>query len=53
MALSPSPILPRYKTGDLIRVFKLPYFHCIGRKKWWMPLQYAWDEFRPFNLGGL
>jgi hypothetical protein len=48
-----TPILPRYKIGDLIRAFKPPYFRCIGREKWWTPLRYAWDEFRTFNLGRL
>jgi hypothetical protein len=48
-----TPILPRYKIGDLIRAFKPPYFRCIGRDKWWTPLRYAWDEFRTFNLGRL
>ena len=48
-----TPILPRYKIGDLIRAFEPPYFRCIGRDKWWTPLRYAWDEFRTFNLDRL
>jgi hypothetical protein len=48
-----TPVLPRYKIGDLIRAFRPPYFRCIGRDKWWTPLHYAWDEFRTFNLGRL
>lgn len=48
-----TPILPRYKIGDMIRAFNAPYFRCIGRDKWWTPLRYAWDEFRTFNLGRL
>jgi hypothetical protein len=48
-----TPVLARYKIGDLIRAFKPPYFRCIGRDKWWTPLRYAWDEFRTFNLGRL
>ncbi|MGD9100203.1 MAG: GH3 auxin-responsive promoter family protein [Anaerolineae bacterium] len=48
-----TPILPRYKIGDLIRAFGPPYFRCIGRDKWWTPLRYAWDEFRTFNLDRL
>jgi hypothetical protein len=39
-----TPILPRYKIGDLILAFQPPYFRCIGRDQWWMPLRYAWDE---------
>ncbi len=48
-----TPVLARYKIGDLIRAFEPPYFRCIGRDKWWTPLRYAWDEFRTFNLGRL
>lgn len=48
-----TPILPRYKIGDLIRAFRAPYFRCIGRDYWWTPLAYAWSEFMTFNLGRL
>jgi len=48
-----TPILPRYKIGDLIRAFRAPYFRCIGRDRWWTPLHYAWGEFVTFNLGRL
>ncbi len=48
-----TPILPRYRIGDLILAFEAPYFRCIGREKWWTPLRYAWDEFSSFNLGRL
>jgi hypothetical protein len=48
-----TPVLARYKIGDLIRAFNPPYFRCIGRDKWWTSLRYAWDEFRTFNLGRL
>jgi hypothetical protein len=48
-----TPILPRYKIGDSILAVRPPYYRCIGRDKWWMPLRYAWDEFRSFNLGRL
>jgi hypothetical protein len=48
-----TPVLPRYKIGDLIRAFESPYFRCIGRDKWWTPLRNAWDEFRTFNLDRL
>ena len=46
-------ILPRYRIGDIIRAFQPPYFRCIGRDRWWTPLQYAWREFMTFNLGRL
>jgi len=48
-----TPILARYKIGDLIRAFRAPYFRCIGRDRWWTPLEYAWGEFTTFNLGQL
>jgi hypothetical protein len=48
-----TPVLPRYKIGDLIRAFRRPYFRCIGRDRWWTPLVYAWEEFQTFNLGRL
>ncbi len=48
-----TPVLPRYKIGDLIRAYEPPYFRCIGRDRWWTPLRYAWEEFQTFNLGKL
>jgi len=48
-----TPVLPRYKIGDLILAHRGPYFRCIGRDRWWTPLRYAWDEFMTLNLGRL
>jgi hypothetical protein len=48
-----TPILPRYRIGDLILAKEPPYFRCIGREEWWVPLRYGWDEFMSFNLGRL
>lgn len=48
-----TPILARYKIGDLIVAMQPPYFRCVGREKWWTPLRYGWDEFRTGNLGRL
>jgi hypothetical protein len=48
-----TPILARYKIGDLIVAMQPPYYRCIGREKWWTPLRYGWDEFRSGNLGRL
>ena len=48
-----TPILPRYKIGDLIRAYRPPYFRCIGRDRWYTPLRFAWDELVTFNLGQL
>jgi hypothetical protein len=48
-----TPILARYKIGDLILACEPPYFRCIGRDQWWTPLRYAWDELMTFNWGRL
>jgi hypothetical protein len=48
-----TPVLPRYRIGDLILAVDPPYFRCIGREKWWTVLQYAWHEFTSLNLGRL
>ena len=48
-----TPILPRYKIGDLILAYQSPYFRCIGREQWWTPLKYWWEELLSFNLGQL
>jgi hypothetical protein len=51
--IASTPILPRYKIGDLIRAFRPPYFRCIGRDHWYTPLVYAWGEVTSFNLDRL
>ena len=48
-----TPILPRYRIGDVIRAFPPPYFRCIGREKWWTTPRYYWDEIASFNLDQL
>lgn len=48
-----TPILARYKIGDLIRAIQPPYFRCIGRDRWFTPFLYAWEEFQSFNFGRL
>jgi hypothetical protein len=48
-----TPILARYKIGDLIMAFRPPYFRCIGRDHWWTPLDYFWSEFMTLNFGRL
>ena len=48
-----TPVLPRYKIGDMILAVRPPYFRCIGRERWWTPLDYAWGEFMTLNLGRL
>ncbi len=48
-----TPVLPRYKIGDLILAFGNQYFRCIGREYWWTPLNYIWKELVSLNLGRL
>jgi hypothetical protein len=48
-----TPILPRYKIGDLILAFTPPYFRCIGRDQFRTPFLYWWNELVSFNLGQL
>ncbi len=48
-----TPILPRYEIGDLVLALRSPYFRCIGRTRWWTPLDYLWGEFSSLNLGRL
>jgi hypothetical protein len=48
-----TPTLPRYKIGDLVLALRPPYFRCIGRQRWWVPLRYAWAEVQSLNLGRL
>ena len=48
-----TPVLPRYKIGDLILAFGNHYFRCIGRDYWWTPLNYLRKELVSFNLGRL
>jgi hypothetical protein len=48
-----TPVLPRYKIGDLIMAFKPPYFRCIGRDRWWTPYYHFWKEISTFNLNRL
>jgi phenylacetate-coenzyme A ligase PaaK-like adenylate-forming protein len=48
-----TPILPRYKIGDLIRAYRPPYFRCIGREMWWVPPYHFWNELSSFNFDRL
>jgi hypothetical protein len=48
-----TPILARYRIGDLILALQPPYYRCIGREEWWTPFAYAWNELLSFNLGRL
>jgi hypothetical protein len=48
-----TPILPRYKIGDLIKAFQPPYFRCIGRDDLIARLRYWWDQLTTMDLGRL
>jgi len=49
-----TPVLPRYRIGDIILALDPPYFRCIGREQyWWTKLKYFWDEFSSMNFGRL
>jgi hypothetical protein len=48
-----TPILPRYAIGDRILCVEKPCYRCIGRDRWWTPLEYAWNEFSTLNMGRL
>jgi hypothetical protein len=47
-----TPILPRYKIGDLILAFDAPYFRCIGRDRRFTRLLYTWDQLSRLDFGG-
>ena len=48
-----TPVLPRYKIGDLIRAYRTPYFRCIGRERWYTPLVHTWRMIKTLDFGGL
>lgn len=48
-----TPVLARYKIGDLIRAYTPPYFRCIGRDKWHTPIVHAWRMLKNLDFGGL
>jgi hypothetical protein len=49
-----TPILARYRIGDMILAVRPPYFRCIGRESdWWTKPYYWWNEVSSLNLGRL
>lgn len=48
-----TPVLARYKIGDLIRAYGPPYFRCIGRERWHTPLVHTWRMLKTLDFGGL
>jgi hypothetical protein len=48
-----TPVLARYKIGDLVRAYQPPYFRCIGREKWHTRLVHTWRMVKTLDFGGL
>jgi hypothetical protein len=48
-----TPVLARYRIGDLILALQPPYFRCIGREQRWTRLRYLWDSLATLNMGRL
>jgi len=48
-----TPILARYKIGDLIRAYAPPYFRCIGRDRWYTPVVHTWRMIKTLDFGGV
>jgi hypothetical protein len=46
-----TPVLPRYRIGDLVRSFDPPYFRCIGRQGRWTRLHYWLEGIIYLDLG--
>jgi hypothetical protein len=46
-----TPVLPRYRIGDLVRAFDPPYFRCIGREGRFTRLRYWLDGIRYLDFG--
>lgn len=46
-----TPVLPRYRIGDVIRAFDPPYFRCIGREGRFTRLRYLLDTVRYLDFG--
>lgn len=46
-----TPVLPRYRIGDLVRAYHSPAFRCIGREGRWTRLRDWWDGLRFLGTG--
>ena len=46
-----TPVLPRYRIGDLVRAFDPPYFRCIGREGRLTRLRYWLNGIRYLDFG--
>jgi hypothetical protein len=46
-----TPVLPRYRIGDVVRMFDPPYFRCIGREGRWTTVRYWLDGLVNLDFG--
>jgi hypothetical protein len=46
-----TPVLPRYRIGDVVRAFDPPYFRCIGREGRWAKQRYWLRGIIDFDFG--
>jgi len=46
-----TPVLPRYRIGDLLRAFDPPYFRCVGREGPLTKLRYRLEGIRNLDFG--
>jgi hypothetical protein len=46
-----TPVLPRYRIGDLLRAFDPPYFRCVGREGPLAKLRYRLEGIRNLDFG--
>jgi hypothetical protein len=46
-----TPVLPRYRIGDLVRAFDPPYFRCVGREGRWTRLRHWLDGLLNLDFG--
>jgi hypothetical protein len=46
-----TPVLPRYRIGDVIRAFDPPYFRCIGREGRWTKVRYWLEGIGNLDFG--
>ncbi|MCL7455187.1 MAG: GH3 auxin-responsive promoter family protein, partial [Anaerolineae bacterium] len=46
-----TPVLPRYRIGDVVRAFDPPYFRCIGREGRLAKVRYWLEGIRNLDFG--
>ena len=46
-----TPVLPRYRIGDIVRAFDPPYFRCIGRERPLARLRYWLEGIANLDFG--